>query len=291
VRLIPFPSRDLLLQFWLPYLVGLSYLGIGLWMYRLRGYTRPGRAFIFFCICVSIVCLVLFDVLTTHVGTGLWILAMAGAGGALISLALRFPEEWKAVERRPWLLGLPYLVSIGLGVWALVVLQNVTYPWAFGTARSYIYRYAVVSMLFFLAIMLYRARSGSSYVVRRQARLVLVGSLLAFTPICLWFIAPMFGIDLPFNSLLLLISLLVFPITVMLAILRYRLLELEVLINRTVFYGVLTAILAGVFTVLITLTQKLFLTLTGEKNDAASSLRRCWSWQSSRPSRTASRPC
>ena len=55
----------------------------------------------------------------------------------------------------------------------------------------------------------------------------------------------------------------------MLAILRYRLLEVEVIVNRTVFYGLLTAILAGVFTVLITLTQRLFLTLTGEKNDAA----------------------
>jgi hypothetical protein len=117
--------------------------------------------------------------------------------------------------------------------------------------------------------MLYRVRQGSSYVVRRQARLVLLGSVLAFAPISIWFAAPNFGINLPFNSLLFLISLLIFPVTVMLAILRYRLLEVEVIINRTVFYGLLTAILAGVFTVLITLTQRLFLTLTGEKNDAA----------------------
>ncbi len=187
----------------------------------------------------------------------------------MISLALRFPEEWKAVERRPWLLGLPYLISLGLGIWAVAVLQNITYPWAFNTARDYIYRYTVVSIIVFLAIMLYRLRQGSSQVARRQARLVLLGSMLAFAPISIWFAAPNFGIDLPFNSLLFLVALLVFPIAVMLAILRYRLLEVEVIVNRTVFYGLLTAILAGVFTVLITLTQRLFLTLTGEKNDAA----------------------
>ena len=249
--------------------MGLVYLGIGIWMYRLRGDIRPGRAFVFFCICISIICTTLFDALTTHMGTAIWILAMAGAGGALISLALRFPEEWKAVERRPWLLGLPYLISLGLGIWAVAVLQNIIYPWAFNTARDYIYRYAVVSIIVFLAIMLYRLRQGSSHVARRQARLVLLGSMLAFAPISIWFAAPNFDIDLPFNSLLFLVSLLVFPIAVMLAILRYRLLEVEIIVNRTVFYGLLTAILAGVFTVLITLTQRLFLTLTGEKNDAA----------------------
>ena len=181
------------MQFWLPYVVGLVYLGIGIWMYRLRGDIRPGRAFVFFCICISIICTTLFDALTTHMGTAIWILAMAGAGGALISLALRFPEEWKAVERRPWLLGLPYLISLGLGIWAVAVLQNISYPWAFNTARDYIYRYAVVSILVFLAIMLYRVRQGSSHVARRQARLVLLGSMLAFAPISIWFAAPNFG--------------------------------------------------------------------------------------------------
>jgi hypothetical protein len=269
VRLTPFPSRDLFRQFWLPYGVGLVYLGIGIWMYRLRGGTRPGRAFVFFCICVSIICMLLFDVLTTHVSTDLWMFAMAGSGGALISLALRFPEEWKAVERRPWLLGLPYLVSIALGVWAVVALRNAAYPWAFITARSFSYRFAVVAMVVFLVIMLFRARRGTSYTVRRQARLVLIGSLLAFAPISIWFIAPTFGVEIQFNALLLLIALLIFPVSVTMAILRYRLLELEVIVNRTVFYGILTAVLAGVFTVLITLTQRLFLTLTGERNDAA----------------------
>ncbi len=269
IELMTFPSGDLLLFFWLPYIVGLSYLGIAGWMYRLRGRTRPGRAFVFFCICVAIACILLFDILTTYVGTVLWIWAIAGTGGALASLALRFPEEWAPVDRQPWLLGVPYLVSIGLGIWALVTLRDTAYPWAYNVARSFSYRYAVVGIVFFLAVMVYRSGRRATPTVRRQARLVLAGTLLAFAPISIWFSAPIFGVTLTFNSALLLLSLLIFPVTVAIAILRYRLLEVEVIINRTVFYGALTAILAGVFAVLITLSQRLFLTLTGEKSDAA----------------------
>jgi hypothetical protein len=53
------------------------------------------------------------------------------------------------------------------------------------------------------------------------------------------------------------------------AILRYRLYEIDLLINRTFVYGTLTAILAGVYTASIALTTRLFSAITGERSDAA----------------------
>jgi len=53
------------------------------------------------------------------------------------------------------------------------------------------------------------------------------------------------------------------------AILRYRLYEIDVIINRTIVYGALSAILAGVYTASIALSQRLFVSLTGERSDAA----------------------
>jgi hypothetical protein len=53
------------------------------------------------------------------------------------------------------------------------------------------------------------------------------------------------------------------------AILRYRLYEIDVIINRTLVYGVLSAILAGVYTASITLSQRVFMAVTGERSDAA----------------------
>jgi hypothetical protein len=53
------------------------------------------------------------------------------------------------------------------------------------------------------------------------------------------------------------------------AIFRYRLYEIDLIINRTLVYGALTAILAGVYTASITLSTRLFSAVTGERSDAA----------------------
>ena len=100
VPLISFSRKDMARLFWLPFAAGLAYLAIGVWVYRVGGRTRPGRALAFFCFNVSIVCSLLFDISTTHAATAFWAVAAAQLGGALLSLAMRFPEEWRAVERR-----------------------------------------------------------------------------------------------------------------------------------------------------------------------------------------------
>lgn len=59
------------------------------------------------------------------------------------------------------------------------------------------------------------------------------------------------------------------PISLMIAILRYRLWEIDLLINRTLVYVPLTAIIAGIFAASITLSQRLFVAITGQTSDAA----------------------
>jgi hypothetical protein len=203
------------------------------------------------------------------VATSLWITAIAMLGGALISLALRFPVEWGPVARRSWLLALPYVVSAGMAVWAIFALGDLENPWLYLSVRSLSYRYVALAALFFLGVMAYRSGQPGLPVARRQARLVLLGSAMAFIPIIVWFLAPLFGSGLPFNSAVLLPGLLIFPLSVALAIVRYRMLEIDALVNRAIVYACLTAILAGVFTAAIGLSQRLFVTLTGEKSDAA----------------------
>jgi hypothetical protein len=269
VRLDSFTAQAFLELFWLPYAVGLAYLLIGAWVYLARGHDRPGRALSFFCVCVAITAGLLFDVLTTHLATSIWVTAVAMLGGALMSLAMRFPVEWPPVHRRPWLLAIPYAVSIGLAVWGVVALNNDADPWMYLAARSASYRYAALACFVFFGVMLYRAPQSRDSAVRRQARLVLVGSVIAFSPVVVWFLAPVFGTPLQFNSAALLPVLLLFPITVAVAIMRYRLLEIDALVNRAIVYASLTAVLAGVFTAAIALSQRIFVGLTGEKSDAA----------------------
>jgi hypothetical protein len=55
------------------------------------------------------------------------------------------------------------------------------------------------------------------------------------------------------------------PVAVGVAILRYRLYDIDVVINRTLVYGSLTTILGGVYFGGVTATQALFRTLTGQE--------------------------
>jgi hypothetical protein len=59
------------------------------------------------------------------------------------------------------------------------------------------------------------------------------------------------------------------PIAAGIAILRYRLYDIDVVINRTLVYGVLTAALALVYVGSIVLFQGLFRALTGENSQLA----------------------
>jgi hypothetical protein len=64
-------------------------------------------------------------------------------------------------------------------------------------------------------------------------------------------------------------ALLVVPVFAYIAILKYRLYDIDVIINRTLVYGSLTATLVGLYVGGILLLQRVFVVLTGEKSTLA----------------------
>jgi hypothetical protein len=68
------------------------------------------------------------------------------------------------------------------------------------------------------------------------------------------------------------LGLLAIPLTLTLSILRYRLYDIDLILNRTLVYVPLTAILAGIAAACISLSQKLFASLTDQQSVAASVL-------------------
>jgi hypothetical protein len=59
------------------------------------------------------------------------------------------------------------------------------------------------------------------------------------------------------------------PIAIGIALLRYRLYDIDLLINRTLVYGTVTALLAGAFAALSVVTQRLTLAVTGQESEVA----------------------
>lgn len=65
------------------------------------------------------------------------------------------------------------------------------------------------------------------------------------------------------------LSLLAIPLAIVISIFRYRLYEIDIIINRALVYGTLTAIVSGMSVTLIGFFQRFTLALTGEKTEAA----------------------
>jgi serine phosphatase RsbU (regulator of sigma subunit) len=270
VALSAFPVIDLVRLFWLPYGVGLAYLAIGAWVYRVRGRTRPSRAFAHFCVWTSLTCGLLFDLITTHAASAVWAVVIALEGSALVSLALLFPEEWSPIQRRPWLRFLPYGITALLAGWSLSVLYDTSNPWAYVWLWRYSYIYTALGIVIFFGMMLYRQRTSPSAVARQQARIILWGSLFAFTPLGVWLGAPLFGVfSIPFRPVLFLPVLLIFPLSIGVAILRYRLWDIDVIIRRTLVYGVLTVVLASLYFASVVAMQRVFRALTNQESGLA----------------------
>jgi two-component system NarL family sensor kinase len=59
------------------------------------------------------------------------------------------------------------------------------------------------------------------------------------------------------------------PVAIGIAILRYRLYDIDLLINRTLVYAGLTAILGAMYAAVITFLQRLFVSASGQKSDVA----------------------
>jgi len=257
VTLIAFPKIDLIPLYWLPYGIGIIYLLLGLWVFLRRGNSVSGQAFAYFTVCTSLAIILLFDVISTHTLVNLWALSVAQLGGAMATLALFFPEPLEILRRRRWMSLLPLTISAILSVWSVKVNFITTAPWTYVKAWEASYVYAVAGILFFLAMLIYRLRVKCSEMVTQQARLILWGGFFAFTPVAVWLISPIAGWQIAWNPAIFLPLLVIFPIVIAAAIVRHRLWDLEIIINRTLVYSILTVLLGTIFILSVVVLEML----------------------------------
>jgi len=243
-------------QFWLPYLVGLVYLGIGVWVFRYRGYERPGQSFALFCAFVALVTGTLFDLNTTHIFTRIWTAAMPLAAAALVHLGMVFPEEGSLTRRWPALRFFPYPIAIVLTLIAQIYLYDANDPWAYITYWRWIYAFLALALLTIFALMFYARARTVSGIVRQQVRIILVGSLLAFLPIVVYMILAGLAFRVTFYTTLYLPPLVIFPLFIAYAILRYKLLGMDLVISRGLAYTILVAAVAGAYILVLTVVGR-----------------------------------
>lgn len=171
------------------------------------------------------------------------------------------------------------VLAVGLPV-SIVAFFETQFRFSVPTFLASVLEIVLLGNIFLAGVFqFFRYRSDSSPVERQQTKWMLfgLGALLLSFP--LWFYVFEAGPDIPPGQprllasfggwvLVMLLSGLL-PVTIALAILRYRLWDIDLLIRRTLIYTFLTALLAGLYFGSVTLLQNVLFAASGQQSTAA----------------------
>jgi signal transduction histidine kinase len=260
IPLITFPISDFLTDFGFPYLLGLLYLGLGIAVYRVRRNERSGQVFVLFTAFFSIFTGSFFDLYAHHWWVYLWTLSIPLIGAALLHLALVFPSETRLIRYYPWLRFVPYGPALLIGLYANTTLYT---PRGYFVPWRWCFAFAGFGAMSFVALLLHTRVQTTSPIVRQQARIIILGSIVAFLPITAWTISNLLGAQIalsPAVFVLVFFPLALFPASITYAILRYRLLNLDLVLSRSLVYLGLTLLVTGAYFATVSLVGWLFQT-------------------------------
>ena len=262
VKLESFSATDRIAYFILPMVLSLVFLLVSVWIFGLRRTEPAGRAFTVFTSSLAIITGGLFDLYTSHYFTHIWTLAVGLAGGALLDLALGFPQEARFVIRRPYLRWIGYVIALVLVFRAFGTLFDFSQPLAYINAWLSIYIFTGLSALFYFVALAYRAVRAYSPVVKSQARTILFGALVSFGPVVIWLLYTSVSRLINQSSEIqgfnpyLFLFMIVFPVANGYVIMRFRLLRTDYWVRQSLVYAVLTVFVVagyGLFVVGISL--------------------------------------
>jgi len=250
---VPFPYTNFISLFFVPYLIGVAFFGIGIWAYSLRRDRWESRALLLFVSGAAVLTSTLFEISTTRYTNALWGLAILVAAGGLMYLAFVFPQPVGWIRNNPRMRLLPWFVMLLFAPMMIIVEvwppspYTYTYWWQFG------YLLIVLGFLMLVSLLIWRIFRSGSIVVRQQSRIIIFGAILALLPVMLYLGALGSGSPPPFRAWVLFPPMILMPLSITYAILRFRLLDVDRILSRLVAYILTTAVALGAFYGLIAL--------------------------------------
>ena len=176
----------------------------------------------------------------------------------LLRLALVFPHPKPLIVRHPRLEYVPYL--IGVGIIPLFMLTG-------GAAG---YAWTIFSIIGAIVILIHSAFTMRDALSRAQLLWGVWGFVLGmimFLSTYLVVFAGVTGVWAEIINVIVNLSFSVLGITLAIAILRYRLFDIGILIRRTVTYTIVVALLLAMYFGSVILLQQLFANVTGQRSE------------------------
>ena len=254
---IHFPFADLVSYYIVPSLVGFIFLLIGLWAYRLRSDRWESRALVLFVSGVAIMTFTIFDISTTRYTNALWGPAILLTSGGMMYLALVFPHPARIVRLNPKLRLLPWAVLALFVPGMITSVRDSTDRFAYGGMWQLGYLSLVFGFLLLLGMLIWRIIRAQSPLIRQQSRIIIFGTALALAPIMFYLAMLGSGNVVPLRVWVFFPPMILMPLSITYAILRYRLLDVDAIFTRVLTYTLMTAAALGAFYGLLTLVSLL----------------------------------
>ncbi|MEM7029240.1 MAG: GAF domain-containing protein [Chloroflexota bacterium] len=217
IEVSPFKWSDFLTLFGIPYLTGLVYLAVGLFVYYTRSDQNSNRTFVSFCLLFSVFTGTLFNIVSYHQFTVLWSMVIPALVATFIHSSLVTPNRIQWLKRRPQILFFPYTLALITGLFG-VFSHFSSNPLAHLVSRRISFAFAIVGLLVGFAIWTLRWYDDFSPKYKRQSGFILVSALVSFIPALIWLSISIWrGFQLsfdPFPYILILAPTIIFPVVV-----------------------------------------------------------------------------
>jgi hypothetical protein len=210
--------------FWtiaIPFMVGIGFLLIGMITF-VKLVTQKNRwVFLILCMTYFILRITSFDFYSTHRFTELFLFSWLLLAAVHFHFGLSYPEGKGFIMNRPWLVSLPYYVSIVL----FIILISVFYSPTPGVAIfiGALMSYFALSFVVLLVSLAHSSLKGSSPINRMRAKVVFLGFCGSLIPIFSLLISYLFRVNLGVFAVTSGIFTLLFPLTLGYAMVRHRL--------------------------------------------------------------------
>jgi len=246
--------------------VGLLYLFIGIFIF-VRRWNAP-RAVHFYIFCLASFILWSFHFsgkLDTFDWEIYWseIVARVLVPALLLHFALVFPERSESrLRTSAKLLAVYFLPAVLLLIHISTGLNALGFvPWLGAYLLLDKIEFAYLALCFITAgIVFYKSyRESPSGVLRQQLKWLTGGTLIGSLPVALFYILPRaFDLTLPAWMKLSVLSLVLIPLCFAYAIIRYRLMDVDIIFKRGLAYTAATAAVATVYFALVALITYIF---------------------------------
>jgi signal transduction histidine kinase len=192
-----------------------------------------------------------FDTISTHELGWAWLLITCLGAGLLVVFGMEFPYRFAFVQQMPLLSWAPMIVALALGGASTALyfssdpnLSQGAFVLALGTT--------ILGALVLLGMMVWRRTRSASPIVRNQSTIVIIGLIPMLLPLGVWFASsvasghPLAGL-VTFNQVLPVL----FPFSMMYAVLQFRLVDTDRVITQTFLYGALLALVTVTYWLIV----------------------------------------